>query len=281
MVTMLSLGGCNMVTTQTPMFTVADGAGAPPIRSGVWRNEKPDCQFEETTPQDAWPTCAAANGGVGNPPLWLEAAGDPPLLQIPLTLPYNKGAPPMYVYMAFRSLKLDDKGRVIAMKEWPVKCGPPPPPEKTEPDPAGVGEPAAPPPPAPAGGLYSPSDPSSLKPLSAPSGGETAQSSAVPVDPQQAKLDEDLAKLKAATDKLVKETARLTPTKTPLPGLKMDDQGGCTPDSVSALRNAARASEAWADENSTSHWVRDPKPGDKPLLTPSSLMDAMKMKPAS
>jgi hypothetical protein len=66
-------------------------------------------------------------------------------------------------------------------------------------------------------------------------------------------------------------------TNSPLPGLKMtSDLGGCTTDSAAAVRNAAVASEAWVGDNPTSHWVRDPKPGDLPLLTAAALTEAMK-----
>ena len=62
-------------------------------------------------------------------------------------------------------------------------------------------------------------------------------------------------------------------TKNPLPGMKMDGDSGasCTPDSVASLRNAAKASEAWADDDAVSHWVRETGAGDKPPATPASL----------
>jgi hypothetical protein len=44
----------------------------------------------------------------------------------------------------------------------------------------------------------------------------------------------------------------------PLPGLVMDEDGNdCTTTSPEALRRAAQASQAWADEPSTLRWVRD------------------------
>jgi len=261
-----------MVTTDKPMFVMADGAGAPPIRAGVWRTELPDCPFDETLTQDKWPKCSQAAGGIGDPPIWLEVAGDPPLLQVPMTLPYNKGEPPMYVYLAFRPLKLDDKGRVVAMKQWPVRCGPPPPTEDVQ-SPAPPTPPPLPPSPEPSQGLYSPSDPLSLTRLS---GGSDAAAPSGIDKAQEAQLDASLEQLKVSMAKLAKVMARMTPSKSPLPGLKMNDQGGCTPESVAALRNAAKASEAWADDNPMSHWVRTPKQGDMPAVSPTSIMD---MKP--
>ena len=149
-------------------------------------------------------------------------AGEPELLQTPL--PRQDRKPGVeYLYAAYRPLKLDAKGRVIAMKRWPVLCGPPPPPD------------AAPP---------SPSD----------QVGDKAAHAAWA----------DLAN-------------RVGPTKSPLPGLKMAADGEtCTPDSAAALRAAAKASEAWTEEPATSHWVRDHRSGDLPVLTPALVEKAMK-----
>jgi hypothetical protein len=48
------------------------------------------------------------------------------------------------------------------------------------------------------------------------------------------------------------------------PGLKERKEGGdCTAESRQALRNAARAGEAWVPgPEMKAHWVRDPIPGD-------------------
>ena len=59
--------------------------------------------------------------------------------------------------------------------------------------------------------------------------------------------------------KTSKEDLGLSGTQHPLPGLTMQDNGAdCTTDSKDALRNAARASEAWADKPlAQARWVRD------------------------
>jgi hypothetical protein len=242
------LGGCNMVLTEKPMFTVADGAGAPAIRPGVWRDQKPGCDFDEGLPQDKWPKCASASPGPGEQPFWVEVSGDPLILQFPLHLPYGKAADDSYLYAAFRPLKLDAQGRVIAMKRWPVRCGPPPPP---------------------------PEMPEAAKFDDSVTADRADRRLSEADKAKIAKARADLAKLQADSRKLLADLARTQPTKEPLPGLTMDSQAGsCAPISVEALRNAARASEAWADEDAISHWVRDRGPGDLPAATPSSLLEA-------
>ncbi len=119
------LCGCNMVVTDKPMFNQRDSVGAPTIRAGVWRAEIAGCEVDETAPQDQWPKCAEAEPGVGDPPAWLEVAGDPDLLQMPAPMPSEDGMRTVFVYLAFRPLKLDAEGRVVVMKSWSVQCGPP------------------------------------------------------------------------------------------------------------------------------------------------------------
>jgi hypothetical protein len=182
---LIGLGGCNLVVSQTPMFTKADAAGAPVIRPGVWRQEVAGCDFDETLPQSQWPKCAGAQPAMPDPPPMLTVAGDPAIIQ--LSLPPDPSKPTLlYLSLAIRPIQFDAQGRVIALQTWPVQCGPP------------------------------------------PTGGNN-----------------------------------MGATKSPLPGLTMrGDDGGCAPQSVAALRDAAKASEAWVQDHTPSHWVRDPKLGD-------------------
>src|SRR5690242_14029424 len=55
---LLTLSACNVVVTRTPMFSVADEAGAAPMKPGVWAFEDPACTFDETRPILQWPNCA-------------------------------------------------------------------------------------------------------------------------------------------------------------------------------------------------------------------------------
>ena len=135
-------------------------------------------------------------------------------------------------------MKLDGRGRVVALKSWPVRCGPPPPPK------------------AP-------------KPLVFPGPSQKPDSM---TNAEWADLQAKLAKLHDDSEKLQAELNQAAPTNDPLPGLKVDQKSGaCTPNSVASLRNAAKAGEAWAGEGAVSHWVREKGPGDKPPATPASL----------
>jgi hypothetical protein len=143
---LLSLGGCNVVVTQTPMFTKADGAGGPGFRPGVWRGKPdPGCAFDEKSPLDNWPACAngalvdddaitmvkTVNGerAVAARIGYVLTSGEPRILQLSVGgLPTGLGLSLSgYFYGGVRSTKTDDQGRIIAYTTWFVACGPPPP----------------------------------------------------------------------------------------------------------------------------------------------------------
>jgi hypothetical protein len=53
------LSACNVVMTKEPLFTAADAAGGPPLRPGIWLFfEEKDCKFDESKPFTEWPDCA-------------------------------------------------------------------------------------------------------------------------------------------------------------------------------------------------------------------------------
>jgi len=144
------LGGCNMITSERPLFSAADAAGQPQLRPGVWIGEKPDCQIDEAKPRDQWPDCidswvvrpneVVAARDKGKPPgagdryPIVLAKGDPAVLQIGLT--NDAGAIGGYVYAGLKPLKRDERGRIIEYKLWPALCGPPP---KADPNDQGDG----------------------------------------------------------------------------------------------------------------------------------------------
>jgi hypothetical protein len=143
---LLSLGGCNMVVTQTPMFTKADAAGAPGFRPGVWRG-KPDagCAFDETAPLESWPGCA--NGAVVDDDAismikmvngersvaarigYVLAGGKPRIVQLSVAglTPGFGLSLSGYLYGGVQPTKIDDRGRIVAYTTWFVACGPAPP----------------------------------------------------------------------------------------------------------------------------------------------------------
>ena len=132
-----ALGACNVVTTQTPLFSKAD-ASSLSMRDGIWTSPGDTCAFDETLKVDAWPECASP-GLVRHGELlawdreakawkpgdtdFLFIAGDPVVLQAHASADAAGG---FYLYAGIEP-KLDANGRIIAVKAWPVLCGPPPP----------------------------------------------------------------------------------------------------------------------------------------------------------
>lgn len=130
----LALGGCNYVFSEKPLFTAADARGAPQLRPGVWMKPSENCTFDKSQPVKAWPGCAS--GMLVRPDrledpedgskriLYLIAAGDPPVMQIPFNDDPKK---PGYVYGGIEVTKRDGQGRVTEFISWIAQCGPPPP----------------------------------------------------------------------------------------------------------------------------------------------------------
>jgi hypothetical protein len=142
----LMLGGCNLVVTPRPLFSAADQAPGALPRSGVWRTAaKPDCAFDPAKPLGEWPECA---GGVAlqadgraryydhaaKPPAWktqslLFLPGSPMIGQVEVTVvgaTLPVGDKP-YAYVGVRPARTDEARRIVAMRVWPVQCGPPAP----------------------------------------------------------------------------------------------------------------------------------------------------------
>ena len=159
------LGACNVVLTKDPLFTQADSAGAPQLRSGVWLIFlQPGCQVDTAKPFVDWPDCAGgglvSNGEIaghksGTPKDELErtpvvlAGGQPRIAQLRVDVDTSVSADASasgggsasasatgggqahpYAYAAVQPTKLDDAGRIVAFRFWPIDCGPPPPKNK-------------------------------------------------------------------------------------------------------------------------------------------------------
>jgi len=120
----LLLGGCNMVHSDHPLFAAKDAAGAPTFRPGIWAAPDPGCDFDPNLPVKAWPQCAHGDAAPTAEPggTMLIVAGKPLLIQFS-SAPGND--PVAFFYGAIEPLRLDAQGRIVAMKAWPVQCGPP------------------------------------------------------------------------------------------------------------------------------------------------------------
>jgi hypothetical protein len=199
----LTLSGCNMVMSAAPMFSVADAAGAPPLKPGVWASPDPSCSFDKAKPASEWPSCASGaviSGdkawAVGHPEKaspYIMASGDPRVMQAIADISSMASAGvtvsekgPIYLYIALKPTAHDGDGRITAADAWFIQCGPPPPKPKDD----------------------------------------------------------------AAND------PKNYATKHPLPGMVMDN-GECSPKDKAAVRNAAAASRAWAEQLMQMYWVRD------------------------
>jgi len=131
----ISLGGCNLVYSETPLFTAADARGAPQFRPGVWAERKDGCEVDTSRPVDEWPECAG--GAVITPTAieekddkptstnYLLAGGDPQVMQLAVELDPKK--PAIFMYAGVRPLERDPGGMIVEAELWIAQCGPPPP----------------------------------------------------------------------------------------------------------------------------------------------------------
>ncbi|HEY2709821.1 MAG TPA: hypothetical protein VGI95_17360 [Caulobacteraceae bacterium] len=157
LLTLASLGACNMIVTTSPLFEKADTAGAPQLRPGLWSQAGPGgepCNYDPKTPLKAWPECARGflikPGEMGGydtkdgKQVWtsaeiLLAQGDPEVLQLHVTRQNDPdeaadgGPESAYVYIAIHPTETDH-GEIIGYTSWPARCGPPPPADAVKPD---------------------------------------------------------------------------------------------------------------------------------------------------
>lgn len=203
----LTLGACNLVVSQTPMYAVADAAHAARLRPGVWASPKEGCEFKASDPAAQWPECASGGiiddeairqiPGTQSQPAqvkvdhfpYILAAGDPRVLQLEVSFAVDPKQPPktLFYYVGLKPTGYDADGRITAAEVWAIQCGPPPPPAKQ---------------------------------------GDQ-------IDPSE------------------------MVTKQPLPGMKVDDSGLCSPADKTAIFAAAKPSRAWADPVGVLKWIKD------------------------
>jgi hypothetical protein len=213
------LSACNIVLTKDPLFTQKDAAGAPTLKPGVWLFFKDsDCALDEHKPFNEWPDCAG--GGL----VTLEDIAGHKSNTPGDTLEH---AP--YVLAAgeprVMQLQVDVDLSVTA-------------------DATATGDAT----------VTTKSDSTKAKPY--------AYAAVHPT-----KLD-DQGRIVAFTlwpvqcgpppPKNAKGEDTAMATLHPLPGIQMKKGDAvCTTTSPAALHNAAKASQAWADQPREAHWLRD------------------------
>jgi hypothetical protein len=147
-VTALSVCGCNMVTSRSPVFSLKDTTGAPALKPGVWGIEKcfgvgrdkacrevPEVIVTPTELRQAMPrTLPPGMKPVDARADYLIVSGAPPIMQVELHASIPAGAIPFLgassadelYYLALSPTASDADGRITGADVWPVECGPHP-----------------------------------------------------------------------------------------------------------------------------------------------------------
>lgn len=129
----IGLSGCAVVSSERPLFSVADSEGAPQLRPGLWAAIEPKCKFNPRGPAAAWPKCVAAvvvgpstlvdvrpsdGEPASEPPVqtYRLVAGDPMVVQI--QTPPEPGA----FYYGLRPMASDGQGRITKARFWFARC---------------------------------------------------------------------------------------------------------------------------------------------------------------
>lgn len=215
------LSACNVVMTKEPLLTQADGAGAPSLRPGVWMFFKDaDCKVDESRPFTEWPDCAG--GGLVTPGNVKGHKANAPPDQLEDT-PFVLAAGDPRVMQLQVDVDLSMQAEASASGDATASASASPPVHAKPYGYAGV------------------------RPTKFDDQGRITAFTLWPVQcgPPPPK------------DKDGNDTAPAT--LKPLPGIEMKrGDAVCSTSSVSALRNAAKASEAWAPPGrGNSHWLRD------------------------
>lgn len=256
-----SLGGCNLVYSETPLFSAADARGAPQLRPGVWAEREEGCDFDSAKPVGEWPECAGGSvisptqltttGEKPSSTAYVLTGGDPQVMQFALEMEPTK--PLIYLYGGLRALKRDDRGRIVEAETWIAQCGPPPPKPVEAPD-EQLAEAAS---------LDQPSDETPAEESGFDEQAATAEHaehwSDAPADEGEAMTPPDQVDAPPADgdafDKEVEKAVAAGVTREPLPGLEIKD-GMCVAREQGPVRNAVAESRAY-DTPSVMYWVRD------------------------
>ena len=216
------LSACNVVLTKDPLFTQAAGAGAPNLRPGVWLFFKEaDCKVDESKPFTEWPDCAG--GGLVTPGSVVKGhKANAPADQLEDS-PFVLAAGEPRIMQVPVDIDMSMQAEASASGDATVSASASPPAHARPYAYAGV------------------------RPTRFDDQGRITAFALWPVQcgPPPPK------------DKNGNDTGAAT--LNPLPGIEMKPGDAvCSTRSVAALRNAAKASEAWAPQpRGDSHWLRD------------------------
>lgn len=126
-------GACNMVLSETPMFTERDRAKAAP-RDGIWLGDDEECSFDTSLPAAQWPACAMWVVVRGSELTILDgkgqaerataffARGDPTIIQFQW-IDTAKDDRAYYGFYAIEPHENAPDGQFTAASLWVVECG--------------------------------------------------------------------------------------------------------------------------------------------------------------
>ncbi|MEO7654155.1 MAG: hypothetical protein ABIS23_00540 [Sphingomicrobium sp.] len=129
------LDACNMVLSETPMFTEADrGAIAP--KNGVWVNDDEECRFDSSRSESDWPQCATwvivrglgekiiLSDGKGQTEQFVALlSGDDPTILQAHWVDTAKDSRAYYGFYGVEPHDAGSDGRFSAASMWGVDCG--------------------------------------------------------------------------------------------------------------------------------------------------------------
>ncbi|WP_310541202.1 hypothetical protein [Phenylobacterium sp.] len=146
----LSLSACAVVSSDRPLFSPLDAAGAPILKPGLWAMPVGDCTFSMRGSALKWPDCANGayvgpsalvggkrdtSGAFSEALTYRMAVGDPAILQIEAPADRAPGDPKVF-YLGVRPLASDGDGRVTKARLWLALCAKPPQTDAGNPRPA-------------------------------------------------------------------------------------------------------------------------------------------------
>lgn len=130
------LGACNLVISESPMFTEAERSSVGP-KDGIWLSDEPDCVFDTDKAEAEWPDCAGwlvvrdsgrefwMRDGKGQSERgnYLIAGADPPIVQVKYADAAKEDGKTFYVFFGLEPSAPVAGGPFTAASTWEVQCG--------------------------------------------------------------------------------------------------------------------------------------------------------------